>query len=195
MKNLTLAQVQSLDAGHHHRAPDGSHPHRGKGIRIPTLHEVLAAHPGVPLNIEVKQDEPAIEQAVLEVIDRHGARTRTLLAAEHAKIGHRIRAAAPDVLTSFSAEEVVEFVGRLREDRWEGYVPPGIALQVPPAWEGVEIVTEPFLKAAHDLKLEVHVWTINEPVEMHRLLALGVDGLMTDLPAAAMEVLRRRRLR
>lgn len=195
VREMTLAQLQALDAGWHHRAPDGSHPHRGKGIVVPTLDALLAAHPGVPLNIEIKQDEPAIEDAVLAVLDRHGARPQTLLAAEHARIGTRMRAAAPDMLTSFSAEEVADFVGRLRESRWDGYVPPAIALQVPAAWNGIEIVTEPFLEAAHRLELEVHVWTVNEPVEMHRLLALGVDGIMTDLPAVAMEVLRRRRLR
>ncbi|MCW5889846.1 MAG: glycerophosphodiester phosphodiesterase [bacterium] len=195
VRTMTLAQLQALDAGWQHRAPDGSHPHRGKGIVVPTLDALLAAHPGVPLNIEIKQDEPAIEAAVLAVLDRHGARRQTLLAAEHSRIGTRIRAAAPDMLTSFSAEEVADFVGRLRENRWEGYVPPAVALQVPPAWDGMEIVTTPFLEAAHRFELEVHVWTVNQPVEMHRLLELGVDGLITDLPAVAMEVMRRRRLR
>lgn len=195
VRNLTLAQVQSLDAGFHHTAPDGSHPHRDKGIRVPTLAEVLDAHPSVPLNIEIKPDDPGIEQAVLAVLDRFGARTRTLLAAEHSSLGTRIRAAAPDVLTSFSAEEVADFVGRVRENRWDDYEAPAIALQVPVSYNGIDIVTEASLKAAHERNLEVHVWTINEPVQMHSLLALGIDGLMTDLPAVAMEVLRRRRLR
>jgi len=45
------------------------------------------------------------------------------------------------------------------------------------------------------LGLEVHVWTINEEAEMERLLDLGVDALMTDFPARALDVLRRRGLR
>ncbi len=43
-----------------------------------------------------------------------------------------------------------------------------------------------FIEAAHRLGLEVHVWTVNEPVHMKRLLSWGVDGIMTDDPARAM---------
>jgi glycerophosphoryl diester phosphodiesterase len=168
--------------------PDGAHPWRGRGITIPTLDELLARHPGVPLNIEVKQDEPAIEDAVLAVLDRHRARDATLLAAEHAPIMARIRAAAPDILTSCSAAEAAEFVFRLRDDRLAGWTLPAVALQVPPSYEGIEIVTAASVEAAH-------VWTIYDAGQMASLLALGVDVIMTDVPAAAMDVLRRRGLR
>ena len=167
----------------------------GRGQRIPALDELLDAHRGVPLNIEIKQDDPPIEALVLETLDRHGARERTLLAAEHAHVMHRIRHAAPDVLTSHSAAEVAEFVSRLNEGRLAGYRPPGIAWQVPPAYMGTPIVTPDFVAAAHDLGTEVHVWTINEAAEMHALLDLGVDALMTDVPALGVRVLRERGLR
>jgi glycerophosphoryl diester phosphodiesterase len=42
------------------------------------------------------------------------------------------------------------------------------------------------IDAAHRLGLEVHVWTINEPVHMKRLLRWGVDGIMTDDPGRAL---------
>jgi glycerophosphoryl diester phosphodiesterase len=167
----------------------------GRGQRIPALDELLRAHPGVPLNIEIKQDDPPIEDLVLATLDRHGARERTLLAAEHAHIMARIRRSAPDVLTSHSAAEVADFVSRLQEGRLAGYRPPGIAWQVPPAYMGTPIVTPEFVAAAHDLGTEVHVWTINDAAEMHALLDLGVDALMTDVPALAVRVLRERGLR
>ena len=167
----------------------------GRGERIPSLEELLVAHPGVPLNIEIKQDDPPIEAAVLDVLDRHGARESTLLAAEHARIMERIRRAAPDVLTSHSAAEVAEFVSRLREGRLAGYRPPGVAWQVPPAYLGTPIVTPEFVAAAHDLGTEVHVWTINDAAEMSRLLDLEVDAIMTDVPALGCRVLRERGLR
>jgi glycerophosphoryl diester phosphodiesterase len=187
--------VQRLDAGHGFRAPDGTYPFRGRGLRVPTLGELLAAFPDIPLNIEVKQLEPAIETAVAATLDRHGARERTLLAAETAEIMDRIRAAVPDVVTSFSAAEVAEFVGRLRDRDWAGYHPRGVALQVPPAYQGIEIVSADSVARAHDLGLEVHVWTINDEAEMERLLTLGVDGLMSDHPARVVAVLGRLRRR
>ena len=192
---FTLAALAQLDAGYRFRAPDGTSPYRGRGVRVPTLAALLEAFPDVPLNIEIKQETPPIESAVLATLDRHGARGRTLLAAEHASIMARIRAAAPDVPTSASAPEVAEFVFRLRDGQLAGYRPPGVALQVPPAFGGTPIVTAASVAAAHALGLEVHVWTINDEAEMDSLLDLGVDGLMTDFPARALTVLRRRGLR
>jgi glycerophosphoryl diester phosphodiesterase len=167
----------------------------GRGQRIPALDELLDAHRDVPLNIEIKQDDPPIEHLVLETLDRHGAREQTLLAAEHAHIMDRIRRAAPDMLTSHAAAEVADFVARLSEGRLAGYRPPGIAWQVPPAYLGTPIVTPEFVAAAHGLGTEVHVWTINDAATMHALLDLGVDAIMTDVPALGVHVLRARGLR
>ena len=195
VRALALAAVQRLDAGSRFQTPDGRFPFRGRGVRVPTLAELLEACPGVPLNVEIKQAEPPIEAAVLAVLDRFAARDRTLLAAEEPTIMTRIRAAAPGMLTGFSAVEVADFVFRVRDGRLGDYRPPGVALQVPPAYQGVPIVTPESVAAAHALGLEVHVWTVNDEAEMERLLDLGVDGIMTDFPALAAAVLHRRGLR
>ena len=195
VRGLPLAALQRLDAGCRFRAPDGTFPFRDRGLRVPTLAEVLEAFPGVPLNIEVKQLDPPIEHTVVALLDRFAARAHTLLAAEDGTIMTRIRAAAPDMLTSFSALEVAEWVFRLRDGNLAGYQPPGVALQIPPAFGDITLVTAESVAAAHRLGLEVHVWTINEPAEMEALLDLGVDGIMTDFPARAVEVLRGRGLR
>jgi glycerophosphoryl diester phosphodiesterase len=192
LRARSWGEVKALDAGHQFRAPDGSYPFRGRGVRVPLLAELLAAFPEAPLNIEVKQAEPAIEAEVLAVLDRFGARERTLLAAEDASIMERLRAAAPDMKTGLSAAEVVEFLGNHADP---SYRPRGFALQVPPTYGDFAIVTPETIAAAHARGLEVHVWTINDEAEMERLLDLGVDGLITDLPARAAAVLRRRGLR
>jgi glycerophosphoryl diester phosphodiesterase len=192
---LPLATLQRLDAGYRFRAPDGTYPYRDRGIRIPTLAELLEAVPDAPLNIEIKQGAPAIEAAVLAILDRFGARDRTLLAAEDAAIMVRIRAAAPDVLTSFAAPEVAEFVQRVVGDDLTGYRAPGDALQVPPSYRDVPIITAASVDAAHRLGLEMHAWTIDDEGEMAALLDLGVDGIMTDVPALAAALFRRRGLR
>jgi glycerophosphoryl diester phosphodiesterase len=191
----TLAEVERLDAGHWFTAPDGSFPFRGRGVRIPTLTRLLEAFPDVPLNIEVKQAEPPLVDAVLATLDRHRARGRTLLAAEDGGVMTHIRVAAPDVLSSASADEVADFVYRLRDGRLADWQPRARALQVPAAFGDIEIVTRESVAAAHVRGLEVHVWTVNDESEMHRLLDLGVDGLMSDFPARAFAVLRSRGLR
>ena len=65
-------------------------------------------------------------------------------------------------------------------------------LQVPVRHLKVEIVTPALIAGAHALGRHVHVWTIDEPDEMHRLLDLGVDGIMTDRPSVLRRVLEER---
>ncbi|HYC01120.1 MAG TPA: glycerophosphodiester phosphodiesterase [Candidatus Limnocylindrales bacterium] len=195
IRETTLAQVKQLDAGHNFTIDGVTFPFRGKGITVPTLEEVLEALPQVPVNIEIKQVKPHIEESVLDVLDRNDARERVMLAAVDQRILERVRALAPDVATSFSALEVASFVSLLQSEALENYDPPGLALQVPTSYEGTEIVSPGFVDGAHELDLEVHVWTVNEESEMERLLDMGVDGLMSDYPARARQVLVRRGLR
>ena len=164
-------------------------------MRVPTLAAVLEAFPGVPLNIEIKQDEPQMEHAVLGVLDRFDARAQVLLAAEESTIMARIRRAAPDVLTSFSAADVLEFVTAWHGGTLDAYRPPGIALQIPPSFGEVQLVTAESVAIAHGMGLEMHVWTIDDPAEMTALLDLGVDAIMTDVPPLAAALLRERAVR
>jgi len=195
VRGMTLAELRALDAGARFPGVAGDFPFRGRDVRVPTLAELLEACPDVPLNIEIKQEEPAIEHTVLATLDRYGARARVLLAAEEARIMERIRAAAPDVLTSFSALDVLGFVTAWHGGEIGTYRPPGVALQIPPSFGDVALVTGESVALAHDLGLEVHVWTIDEPGEMEALLDLGVDAIMTDVPLLGAAVLRRRGLR
>ena len=195
VREMTLAELHRLDAGARFAGDAGDFPFRGRGVRVPTLAAVLEAFPGVPLNVEIKQDEPHIEYAVLAVLDRFDARAQVLLAAEESTIMARIRTAAPDVLTSFSAADVLEFVTAWHGGTLDAYRPPGIALQIPPSFGETQLVTAESVAIAHGMGLEMHVWTIDDPAEMAALLDLGVDAIMTDVPPLAASLLRERGLR
>ncbi|MEO6120931.1 MAG: glycerophosphodiester phosphodiesterase family protein, partial [Acidimicrobiales bacterium] len=100
-------------------------------------------------------------------------------------------ARAPGVGTVAGTSAMVGFYFAVRQ----GAEPPPMphaALQVPPSFEGIEVVDEAFVAAAHACGLAVHVWTIDEPDEMVCLLDLGVDGVMTDCPSVLAEVLAAR---
>jgi glycerophosphoryl diester phosphodiesterase len=192
VRDRTLADLDRVDAGYRFTDVRGEHPFRARGIRIPTLAAVLEAFPDVPLNVEIKQREPDIVANVLELIETHGAVERVLLAAGEDDIMARIRAAAPPTLVGYSLREVADFYARCQDGRFDGYQPPGFALQVPHRHEDIEIVTPAFVEHAHALGIEVHVWTINDEAEMTELLDLGVDGLMSDYPARLAAVVRDR---
>jgi glycerophosphoryl diester phosphodiesterase len=65
-------------------------------------------------------------------------------------------------------------------------------VQVPQRWRGLRIVDRRFVTACHRRGLHVHVWTVDDADAMHRLLDLGVDGLMTDRPTLLKQVLQDR---
>lgn len=191
VRGMTLAELQSLDAGAKFVADDGTSSFAGRGVRVPTLAEVLDEFPGVPLNIEIKQNEPEIEAEVLAVLDRYDARKQVLLAAEVGVIMERIRVAAPDILSGTSLEDGAEFLDLWGKNALDSYRPRGIAFQIPPTFMDKPLVTRELVDIAHEKGLEVHVWTIDEADEIERLLGLGVDGIMTDRPTVAAEVFRR----
>jgi glycerophosphoryl diester phosphodiesterase len=191
-REMTLKEIQALDAGckgFRALGPDacGSPAARDKnypesdrmGERIPTLVEVLDAFPGVPLNIEVKQREPAMVDAFFAALDAKQARENVLVAAEFDDIMAAVRSKAGGALTGFSGNEVLAFI---MEGSAASYRPPGFALQVPETFEGMTVVTPEFIERAHRLGVEVHVWTVNEVQTAERLLGLGVDGIMSDVP-------------
>jgi glycerophosphoryl diester phosphodiesterase len=66
------------------------------------------------------------------------------------------------------------------------------AAQVPVSQGPITVVNQRFVERAHALGIKVHVWTIDDPAEMHRLLDLGVDGIMTDRPLVLRHVFEER---
>jgi glycerophosphoryl diester phosphodiesterase len=148
--------------------------------RLDALYE---AFPDARLNIDVKSDD-AVE-ATCAIVTSHDAVDRTCLSSfSHARLA-RIRQILPEVATSASRLEVARakllptFLVR----------PKAVCLQVPVSFRGIPLVTPRFVRRAHALGLQVHVWTIDDADEMHRLLDLGVDGIITDRTDVLKDVL------
>jgi glycerophosphoryl diester phosphodiesterase len=68
-------------------------------------------------------------------------------------------------------------------------------LQVPERQSIIPVVTRRFLRYAHTHGLQVHVWTINEESDILRLFDMGVDGIFTDYPGRALEILKKKHTR
>ncbi|GMV17821.1 MAG: glycerophosphodiester phosphodiesterase [Myxococcales bacterium] len=191
LRDFTLSELERLDAGYWY-SPDGkSRPWRGKGVRIPLLREVFELSPTLRVNVELKQAGVGLPRALWDFIEAHGIHDRILVASAEAALGREFRALARGtVATSASAREVLELwaATRVGLDR---VVPIAYdALQVPPFYYSLPVVTPRFVRAAHARGLQIHVWTIDDPLEMRRLLALGVDGLMSDRPDLLLAVMQ-----
>ncbi|PWR07223.1 glycerophosphodiester phosphodiesterase [Micromonospora sicca] len=163
----------------------------GGAAVVPRLDEVLGAWPEIHFNIDVKADG-GVEPTVATVT-RTGAGERVLLASFSDARLTRLRAlAGPKVATSLG----MRGVARLRMASLHGRslrLPPSVvAAQVPVRYGRIPVVDRRFLAYCHRIGLQVHVWTIDEPAEMHDLLDLGVDGIMTDHVGVLRDVYRSR---
>ncbi|MFD9097262.1 glycerophosphodiester phosphodiesterase [Streptomyces collinus] len=145
---------------------------------VPLFEELLETFPAARWNVDVKA-EPAL-RPLLELIERAGAWDRVCVGSfSEARVLRAQRLAGPRLATSFGTRGVLSL--RLRSWGLPAAVRrSAVAAQVPEAQSGVPVVDHRFVRAAHARGLQVHVWTVNEPERMHRLLDLGVDGIMTD---------------
>ena len=160
---------------------------------IATLEEVAVSFPGVLLNLDIKGTNPFVEpyeELLADELRRLEIADSVIVASFHDDAIQRFRALAPNVATSGATNETVTFYFSHLDGA--AVVPPVAALQVPPRFGDVDVVTESFVAAAHDAGVAVHVWTINEPEEMARLLELGVDGIVSDRPTVLAGLLAER---
>lgn len=157
---------------------------------IPLLDDILGSFPNAKVNIDCKSDE-AVEPLVASLqrtksLDRVcvGSFSDRRLAKIRALVGERLCSSAGPVA-------VARLLAASRTTR--RFAPSRVlAVQVPVSQGPINVVTPRFVSTCHSIGLQVHVWTIDEPAEMNRLLDMGVDGVMTDNCRALRDVLRSR---
>lgn len=157
-----------------------------------TLDQALAAFPTLRFNLDVKAAAAAVGvgRSVARAADRvlvtsfSDDRRRAALAAAAAAGGRPATSAGMGTIARLLAAVA------LRSDRLIARTLAGIdALQVPERHGRLRVVTPRMIDAAHRHGVEVHVWTVNDPVDMRRLVALGVDGIVTDRADVAVRAL------
>ncbi len=191
IRDMTYAELAAADAGRMFTLDGATFPFRDKGVRVPRLAEVLAAFPKLRMIVEIKQIAPSVVAPMLDVIDRAGMRRSVLVASEHQDPLDEVRNLAPKIPTNFSYLESGLFIQAMGT-RDATYRPSGDAVQIPRSYESWQLVTPESVAFAHRLGLEVHVWTVNDEAQMSELLDMGVDGLISDYPQRALDVVRRR---
>ncbi len=156
---------------------------------IPLLEDLLGAFPALRVNIEPKSDDAV--DALAETLTRCDAVDRVLVCSfVDRRVARARERIGPRLCTGLGQKGVAKLIAASRGIGRPRFV--DAAAQVPAAHKGIPIVTRRLIDTAHRLGLAVHVWTIDEPDEMDRLLDLGVDGIMTDRPSVLRDVLKRR---
>ncbi len=159
------------------------------GGRLSTIDELLNQFPGTRFNLDAKSDE--VLGPLLRLIEQADAFDRVCIGSFSGRRLQRARDAHGDRLcTSYGPGAIVNLVARSRGISRP--VGPGRAVQAPASLRGVPVINQRFIEQAHDDGVVVHAWTIDDPDEMHRLLDLGVDGIMTDRPSVLRSVMQDR---
>ncbi len=167
---------------------------RASGEPLLRFEELLARWDDVHLNVDLKDAESVDEFARL--VEEHGAHDRVLAASFNDARRHRVlKALGRKVATSggWVSTALIVLLGPLgMMGRLGRRVAEIDCVQVPITQGRVRVVTPGFIRRCHQAGLQVHVWVVDEPAEMHRLLDMGVDGLMTDDAAALAQVMQER---
>ena len=176
---LTAEQLRGIDLG------------EGQGYC--SLEEALDAFPDAKFNIDIKAG--AAVQPTVDAILAAKAVDRVLIGSFSPARRLAAISRMPGVATSVSSRGAVAAVAAAKA----GALPllrrvlrDVDAVQLPVSVLRLDAMTPRAIRNFHAAGVEVHVWTINEPAEMQRLLDAGVDGLVTDRADLALEVLAAR---
>ena len=192
IRDLTLAEIKTLDAAYDFSLDDGATFHyRGQGLTVPTLEELFQAFPDKRFGIEIKQTPPEVAAPFCALIRKYGMEAQVLVSSFRQANMDAFRAECPEVATSATEDEVRVFFILNTLRLTAVYSPNYQSLQVPEAASGLQLLTPHFIEGAHSRGLAVQPWTINDPDDMQRLNAMGVDGLNTDRPDLLMELVKR----
>ncbi len=193
IEDHTLEELKIFDAGYTFTTDGGkTFPFRGKGVGLCTLDEALKACPAQRFNVDLKTLGEPIVDAFIKVLEENQAKKRVLGASFHIENLKLLRKKEPRIITSVSRVEVrwYLFLQKAKLLPRKLHKSRQIIFQVPPREGRITVITPSFVKAMHKRNAIIQVWTINDKAEMIRLFRMGVDSVMTDKPALAMEVVQ-----
>ena len=183
--DLTYSRLQEMDAGYRFRDPEGNPSFRGIGVTVPRFEDVLLALPETRMNVEAQDRRSA--PGLVEIILKHGAQDRVLVAAEFEKNREAVRGYPGP--WGASREDLLQF---LLATYWPWRGNRTLAcdvLQIPEKHLGLRLLNRRVLEEAHARNLPIHVWTVDDANDMRRLVRMGVDGVQTDRPDILASVL------
>lgn len=183
----TAAELQRLDAGARFTADGGkTFPWRGRGVGVPTFDQVIEALPrDLPLIIELKT--ATATEPLRRAVQRHGLAPRIIVAGFDPQAtrplrgaGFALGASRPDVLALLPAA-LLHLRHKPRHVQ---------ALCIPPQWNGLPVPIAALARTLRGSGAVIHVWTVNDAAEAHALWHAGVQGIISDDPAAMLAARR-----
>ncbi len=184
VSELTAGELAGIDAGYHH-APHEGYPHRGTGVRVPTLEEVVTSYPDVRLILDLKRD--GLVDALWELIERHGLHERVVIGSfsDRRLRAFRRLSGGSVAMSTGPGRSIAAFAGAVA-----GRAPRlADAVQFPVSVGPLKPFTSRTIASFHRGGYQAHVWTVNDAETMHHFYDLGVDAVISDRPDILRDVL------
>jgi len=156
---------------------------------VPELRTVLDTFRDVRVIVEMKVNAPAFGCLVVDALRRAGAVDRVCVGAFRRAVLRAVRDEEPALATSAAREEVRLALYRSWL-RWPVMHTTYAGYQIPERSGATRVVSPRFVADARRAGLGVQVWTVNDETTARRLLAWGVDALITDRPDLMVPLVR-----
>jgi glycerophosphoryl diester phosphodiesterase len=182
VSSKTLEELRKLDAGSWFRPSGHESAPPFPGERIPTIEEILAfgREHEIGLQLEVKATGPSgAEHAIVGALHACNEVARSVVMSFSPSVLKRIHQLDPLVMTGF-----------LFSDRVASPVTIAVEAGARQLLPRIDRVTRELVTEAHAHDLRVVAWTADSPAEMQKLIAAGVDGIITNYPDRLIELLR-----
>ena len=158
---------------------------------IPLLDDLIDEWPDIRINIDCKADS-ALEPLISKLRERKILDRVCIGSFSDARL-ERVRSEFGDaVCTSMGPKEVAKLVANSALRAPVSPTSHALAAQIPVKQGPIPVTTKRLVDRAHQLGIQVHVWTVDDPAEIARLLDLGVDGIMSDDTRALRDVFQAR---
>ena len=195
---LTLEEIQSLDAGYRYIGKNGDYDFRGKGVYIPTLEEAFDKFPNMKFIIELKHTNPkethgTIAKKLWELIELYNMEDQVLVSSFNQSIIQSFdKHAKGQVALGTGRKEALRFVVAHKLNVQNLFKPTGHVISFPKKQRNINLFKKSFILGAKNLGMDIYYWTINEEETMREMINAGVDGIITDQPDILMEILKQK---
>lgn len=185
VRNFTFKQLKQLDAAYRFTDSQGTR-YADRGIRIMSLDELFARYPKVGINIDIKDNCLLAAKAVAGCIYRNTHDQPINVGSFHGPVVRHFRSLQTGVSTAATRGEVAHLLFNSPKS-WK---PEYQCLQIPASYRGIPLAGKNFIKRVQAKGLSINYWTINETEQMRSLLSKSVDGIVTDRPDLACQILK-----
>jgi len=199
VNDLTLAEIQTYDAGFHFIDPDGNKTFKGKGVNVPTLEAVFREMPrDMRYTIELKDtNDPNLYEEIgrylWQLMLKYDVQDRVLIGSfDEAILEMMTTITEGKAVVSAGKQEVTKFILLHKLGLHALYKSRIDSIELPTDVIGINLINQTIIDAAKMRGIDVHYWTVNDKETMEQLMNKGVDGIITDRPDLLLDVVQGR---